>query len=219
MLSVSRENFLKSIYKWVEAGESKVLPVVLAKDMGLSKAAVSQMVKRMEEEGLVVYSRERGIELSEKGHQLALQVVRRHRLWELFLVEVLGYGWEEVHVEAERLEHHSSDELMNRIDAHLGHPSFDPHGYPIPDVRGRMPHAPAVIRLAEAEVGKSYTVARIQDENADLVFFLGKRDIAPGETIVLLEGEPFEGLLKVKTKKGIYRLGAEAVEAVSLYVL
>ncbi len=219
MLSVSRENFLKSIYKWMEAGEPRVLPVVLAKDMRLSKAAVSQMVKRMEEEGLVVYSRDKGVVLTGKGRRLAMQVIRRHRLWELFLVEVLGYGWEEVHEEAERLEHHSSDELMNRIDEHLGCPSFDPHGYPIPDRRGRMPQLPKVIGLAEAEMGKSYTVARIQDENADLVFFLGERDIAPGRTLVLLEGDPFEESLKVRTKKGVYRLGAEAVEAVSLYAL
>ena len=133
-MSVSTENFLKAIFHFqnegLEANSSR-----MAKKLGISNAAVTDMAKKLSRQKLIIYQKYKGLKLTEKGRTLAVSIIRRHRLWELFLHDVLGLSWAEVHDEAEMLEHQTSNFLIEKIDKYLGHPEFDPHGAPIPDQR------------------------------------------------------------------------------------
>lgn len=218
MTSIAIENFIKTVYKQKESGKKKIPLVTIVQNTGLSKAAVSQMTKRLVEQGFVIYSRGNGISLSEKGEQLALQVVRRHRLWEYFLVKVLKYDWAEVHAEAERLEHHSSDELLHRMEAYLKYPKFDPHGYPIPNARGELPETPALIDLAKAKKHHPYTVARVDDSNDEMLRLFATLDIKPGKKLKILK-QYVESTFKVSNEKGEHLLPAELAKTIKLYDL
>lgn len=160
----AEENYLKAIFKLSELArprserETASIPTnAIAVEMGTSAASVTDMIQRLSEKGLVHYEKYRGVLLTDTGRQLATQLVRRHRLWEVFLVDKLGFTWHEVHDLAEELEHVGSEDLTDRLDAFLGHPRFDPHGDPIPNAEGRFtlrqqipltdltPHTPAVV--------------------------------------------------------------------------
>ncbi len=206
MLSVSKEDFLKAVYKLEEEGQLPVLLSAVARHLGISRPAVGSMRRKLEEEGLISYSRGEGVCLSANGRLLALQVIRRHRLWETFLVEVLGFPWEEVHAEAERLEHHSSDALIERMDKYLLHPRFDPHGHPIPDAGGHLPETCVLLHLAKAQKEKTYEVAQVNDLDERLVQYLGEIGLSPGKKLRLLERFDFDKSVQVKTEKGEYLL-------------
>ncbi len=216
MISRAKENFLKALFSLQET-RSRVYLADVAKVLCVTKGAASQMAQRLKKEKLIVHFRGKGIVLSDEGRKLAVKIVRRHRLWEAFLVEVLGYGWEEVHAEAEHLEHHCSEDLMNRIDAYLGYPRFDPHGYPIPDAEGQLPEVPQLTPLAKAEKGQTYKIARIDDTHADVVAYLGEIGIMPGKELSVLEHFSFDQSLKVQTDTGEHTLGHKTLEAIELY--
>jgi DtxR family Mn-dependent transcriptional regulator len=182
-LSSTVQDYLKVIWSATEWAPGPVTVTRLAERMGVRKATVSDAVRRLVDAGLLAHEPYGGVELTELGRGHALGMVRRHRLIETFLVDMLGYGWDEVHDEAENLEHAVSDTLVDRIDALLGHPTRDPHGDPIP-TRDGLPHLPDAILLADAPAGVPLTVERISDSDAALLRALAARGIRPGTVLI-----------------------------------
>jgi DtxR family Mn-dependent transcriptional regulator len=182
-LSSTVQDYLKVIWSATEWAPGPVTVTRLAERMGVRKATVSDAVRRLVDAGLLAHEPYGGVELTELGRGHALGMVRRHRLIETFLVDMLGYGWDEVHDEAENLEHAVSDTLVDRIDALLGHPTRDPHGDPIP-TRDGLPHLPDAILLADAPAGVPLTVERISDSDPALLRALAARGIRPGTVLI-----------------------------------
>ncbi len=179
------ENYLKTIYKVqsVESdGERLVAMGQLAHILGVAPGTATTMVKALAESGLVTYEPYAGVRLTAPGLKLAALVLRRHRLMELFLVQVLGMSWDEVHDEAERLEHAASDRVIDRIDAMLGKPSADPHGDPIPDPEGAV-SAQNYPTLLTCPVGAPVVVIRVTDQDAEFLRFLESSDLKPGQVV------------------------------------
>lgn len=198
MPTVSVENYLKIIYS-LQAEGDRVSTKVLAGALDVSQPSVTSMLQSMATEGLVEYQPYRGALLSEFGRRMALQVIRKHRLIEMFLVETLGYTWDEVHDEAEALEHAISDLLAERMEAFLGHPQFDPHGDPIPTADGHVHHRD-VIPLHEIVPGMSVRVARVLDQAPDVLRHLNSVGIVPDSTIEVIDVLPFDGQMTVRVQ-------------------
>ena len=179
------ENYLKAIYmaQSAESDGNELVPMgQLAHGLGVVPGTATTMVKALAESGLVTYEPYAGVRLTVSGLKLAALVLRRHRLMELFLVQVLGMSWDEVHEEAERLEHAASDRLIDRIDAMLGQPSTDPHGDPIPDSNGAV-SARDYPTLLTCPVGAPVVVTRVTDQDAEFLRFLESSDLKPGQTV------------------------------------
>jgi len=194
------QDYLKVIWSAVEWGEPPITTKALAERFATSQANVSGTMRRLEAQDLVSYEPYKPVVLTELGQRLALGMVRRHRLIETFLAQVLGYGWEEVHEDAERLEHAASERFLTRIDEILSHPTTDPHGDPIPTADGRWESQAGAIRLAEAEPG-GYRVARVDDSDPGRLSRLRVLRVAPGvrlvvsdrrSAIALADGTPIE---------------------------
>jgi DtxR family Mn-dependent transcriptional regulator len=182
------ENYLKAIFLGTaqrDGGAATLLPMgQLASALGVAPGTATTMVKTLAESGLVRYEPYAGVALTSAGEKLAASVVRRHRLIELFLVQVLGFGWDEVHEEAEHLEHAVSDRLIGRIDEMLGHPVVDPHGDPIPDADGAFRHQSA-LTLLTCPLGMPVTVTRVVDQDKAFLRFIESHDLKPGQSIVV----------------------------------
>lgn len=183
-MSVSTEDFLKSIYQLKVDYGRKASSSNLATRLKISHAAVTDMAKKLSAKGLIVYIKYKEITLTPEGRQLALRVVRKHRLWETFLSKVLDFSPQEVHREAEILEHQGSEYLIDRIDAFLGHPEFDPHGDPIPDASGQLPPSQSV-PLGDGVTGIEYTICRIQYNSPEVQEFFNRNGILLGNKIVI----------------------------------
>lgn len=174
MPTISKEDYLKTIFNQRIEKSGMVTTSRLAEVLEISNAATSEMAKKLSDEGFVQYQKYKGLDLTGEGEKIALEVIRRHRLWELFLMKVLNLSWSEVHDEAEMLEHTTTDFLINKIDEYLKYPQFDPHGSPIPGKNGEMPLQPFIMPLNQTESGKSYFVKRVADENSELVNYFSK---------------------------------------------
>ncbi len=194
LLSKSIEDYLKTI--WLSAQDGPVATSVIAVALGVSDASVSGMLAKLSELELVRHTRYHGTLLTPAGEQQALRLVRRHRLIETFLIEYLGFSWDEVHSEAESLEHTVSDRFTERLSARLGHPTHDPHGDPIPGADGTLPDTPDV-PLAELQVGQTLKVARLKTQEADVLAYLAELSIQPGHVLCVSKCEPLGGLLLV----------------------
>jgi DtxR family transcriptional regulator, Mn-dependent transcriptional regulator len=194
-ISPAIEDYLKAIYTLGRA-QTQVTTSLLAEHLGFKPASVTGMLKTMSDMHLVAYTPYHGVELTPAGEQIALEVVRHHRLIELYLVEALGYGWDEVHDEAERLEHHISEKLEARIAAHLGEPDFDPHGDPIPTLEGRLPSG-SDARLADLAAGESGSITRVRDQHPDRLRYLADLGLVPGAPIAVVASAPFDGPLSL----------------------
>jgi DtxR family transcriptional regulator, Mn-dependent transcriptional regulator len=194
---------LKVIYKLSERGERVTTSLMrerlasLEPNGQLSDAAVTQLFKWLAEKGYVQHVLYRGVELSEAGRLVALEMTRRHRLLELFLTRIMGYSWDRVDAEAERLEHVISDEFEDRMDAMLGRPTEDPHGDPIPQKSGEI-IAHETQRLLDLAPGADAVVRRVQDDNAEQLRYLSRLGITPGAAVRVVEREPFGGPLRVR---------------------
>jgi DtxR family Mn-dependent transcriptional regulator len=196
MPSRTIENYLKQLYLEQDAAhergepraarpEDAVVPMgKLASAMGVVPGTATTMVKALADSGLVAYAPRGGVTLSPAGRQLALHVLRRHRLIEVFLVQILGLDWSEVHAEAEELEHVVSDKVLARIDALLGHPSVDPHGDPIPTAKGHVARTRSVT-LADSPAKSALKVTRVLDQSPDFLQFVRTAGLAPGATLVV----------------------------------
>ncbi len=174
MSTISTENYLKKIFNYSQAFGESINTVKLAQELSVSNAAISDMAKKLAKQGLVTYEKYKGMELTSTGEQMALNVIRRHRLWELFLIKVLDLPWSEVHDQAEVLEHHTSEKLIDRIDEYLGFPDFDPHGHPIPKKNGTLPESQQYITLSEASEDSFYKLMQVDDGDKELVNYLSK---------------------------------------------
>jgi DtxR family Mn-dependent transcriptional regulator len=199
MPSEQVEDYLKNIYK-LQEGEGKVSTTSLSERLEISAPSVTEMVKKLADEGIVTYTPYRGVELTTQGRKKALRIIRRHRLWELFLVEVLNYPWDEIDEEAERLEHSTSDKLEQRLDEALGHPRKDPHGDVIPTLAGEVEEVdhPA---LAGVKPGSTVMVARVSDSNPEVLKYAAKMGIKLNKKIKVKERIPFDGSLRIEVGK------------------
>lgn len=181
----SEENYLKALFKLEMQPSKKVTNSALAKALELNPATVLEMIRKMTERKLVSVQPDKSIRLSEKGRKKALLTIRKHRLWEVFLVEKLQYNWNEVHVLAEQLEHIESEDLVNRLEAFLGYPSYDPHGDPIPDRQGKVkPHQ--AISLTQCEAGKTYEVQHFSETGDAFLHYLEQVHIKPGSKLKIM---------------------------------
>lgn len=197
--TTSEENYIKSIYH-LQQETGLVNTSTLAAEMHTRPASVTDMLKKLKAKKLLQYERYKGFKLNEAGKKAALDVVRKHRLWEFFLVEKLKFEWDKVHSIAEELEHISSDELIQRLDKFLGSPSFDPHGDPIPDRHGKIP----VLNqqsLSDLPVKKTVTVSSVTSQTAQMLNMLKHYKIALGTQITILKKFEFDGSLEIKVLK------------------
>lgn len=183
-ISQVAQDFLKAIWSATEWGEPAITTTALAARFGTTPASVSDTLRRLDRQGLIVHQPYRPVQLTDDGHRLALAMVRRHRLLETFLVTTLGYTWDEVHDDAERLEHAVSPLLLDRIDALLGHPEADPHGDPIPREDGSVAHPEDALLLSEAPAGR-YRVVQISDADPAVLSRLGELGLGIGSTVTV----------------------------------
>jgi DtxR family Mn-dependent transcriptional regulator len=215
-ITPAMQDYLKAVYRLGHQGP--VATQRLADELGVAPSSATNMAKRLHELGLVTHEPYHGVTLTEAGRQAALDVVRRHRLWETYLAQAVGMGWDEVHDEAERLEHYLSERLESRIDSLLGFPATDPHGDPIP--REGADPAPGPT-LLQAPAGAEGTISRISDRDPEQLRYLGALGIVPGARVTVLEHLPFEGPVRIRVLTSDepgqeYVLGRMLAEAVRL---
>jgi DtxR family Mn-dependent transcriptional regulator len=192
----STEDYIKAVFTLMTETD-RVATSAIAAELRLSDASVTGMVKKLAAKGLVRYERYRGVGLTEEGRRLALRILRRHRLWELFLVSFLKYPWELVHDEAERLEHATSDELEQRLDRLLGHPPVDPHGDPIPTAAGELT-AGKGMPLSGCSPGSIVVVSRVSDRDPAVLQHAAKLGLSLRARVLVLEKTPADGSLVVR---------------------
>jgi DtxR family transcriptional regulator, Mn-dependent transcriptional regulator len=215
--STAVEDYAKAIYTLERRGHAPVSTNALAERIGVTAASASGMVKRLGELGLVEHRPYRGVWLTDDGRRVALEVMRHHRLLELYLVQDLGVPWDRVHQEAEVLEHVLSEELEDLIAAKLGDPTHDPHGDPIP-TRELTIEERATESLQALAAGSRGIFTRISDSDADMLRFLAQRGIAPGDELEVIEKQPFEGPLFVRFGEQVHVLGGELARAMRVEV-
>jgi DtxR family transcriptional regulator, Mn-dependent transcriptional regulator len=213
-LSSAVEDYLKAVYALESAGE-RATTSALAGRMRVSAPSVTVMMKRLAALGLVERAPYRGVMLTETGRLAALEVLRHHRLLERYLADVLGLGLDQVHAEADALEHVLSEELEQRIDAALGFPTRDPHGDPIPDASLKIT-AQAARTVAELEPGESAVVTRVPDGDPELLRYLGELALVPGDAVELIALGPFGGPATVRTQSGEHAIARELAATIDV---
>ena len=207
------EDYLKAIYA-IGKGTGPAATNEIAQRLALAPASVSGMVRRLAEQGLLAYERYHGVKLTETGRRAALRTLRRHRVIEAYLSRALGFPWDRVHDEAERLEHAVSDELVDRMAATIGEPMVDPHGAPIPTRDGAVDETEHT-SLADLAVGASGVVARVTDEDPEMLRYLGELSIRPGKRITVKARAPFDGPITLLVGKEELSIGP----ALAMHVL
>ena len=205
----SEENYLKTLYKLEVSQVKKVNNIALSKSLDLNPATVLEAVRKLSAKKLVETLPDKTIQLTEKGRKKALSIVRKHRLWEVFLVDKLAYKWNEVHELAEQLEHIESDDLIKRLDAFLGYPAVDPHGDPIPDENGKLKKMKTQ-PLTAAPLKKRVTIIALGNSSDEFLRYLDKIGITIGDTVEVSEIEDFDKSLTVLHKKSSFSLSNEA---------
>jgi DtxR family Mn-dependent transcriptional regulator len=216
-LTAAVEDYVKAVYT-LELREGTASTTALAARLEVTPAAVSGMLPKLTALGLVEHEPYRGVRLTDRGRLVALEVVRHHRLLELFLVESLGMGWDEVHAEAEVLEHVLSEELEELIAAKLGHPTLDPHGDPIPSRELAIEDAVESRDLYQLEPGARGTLVRVSDDDPEMLRFLTDRGITPGTELEVIDRQPFDGPLSVRVGDDVHVLGAVLSRAMRVTV-
>lgn len=214
-LSASSQNYLKAIWSLGEWSEQPVTPTTVAARAGVKLSTASDAIRKLTDQGLLEHAPYSAVTLTQEGHRLAVAMVRRHRLIEAFLVEVLGYRWDQVHDEAETLEHAVSDFMIDRIDERLGHPTRDPHGDPIPAPDGTVV-TPDAMLLTELGADRRAQVERISDDDSELLQFFGDHGIGYGTVLQTRPAAPYSDTVEVtiEGKDAVLSLGRSATEAV-----
>jgi DtxR family transcriptional regulator, Mn-dependent transcriptional regulator len=212
--TLSEENYLKAIYHLEKQGNGKVSATAIAEELENNPASVVDMLKRLTEKKLIQYDKTKGALLTSHGRKAAVLIVRKHRLWEVFLHDKLGYNWDEVHDIAEQLEHIRDYDLPDRLDKFLGFPKYDPHGDPIPQSNGHLPVS-ASKPLSVAEVNDKVKVCSVSDSSADFLRYLEKQGIGLNQYLLVKEIQGFDKsvLVQLKDKKEVY-LSAEAAKKI-----
>ena len=200
MHSFTEENYLKTIYALAARQDGDEVSTNALAEMTATKAAsVSDMLKKLADKQLIHYKKYQGVRLTDEGERLALKIIRRHRLWEVFLVEKLGFGWDEVHSMAEELEHIRSDELVERLDAFLNNPQFDPHGDPIPTVAGEMPTT-GYRQLSDITTGGRVRIMGVLEHSAEFLQHLVRSGLTLGCEVVVNQISSFDRSIEVQIK-------------------
>jgi len=195
-MTLTEENYLKALHRLSQNGESISVKRIAAL-LDIKMPTVNSMVKNLSEKKLIKYEKYKSIELTEKGRKQALLILRKHRLTELFLKDVMGLGWEEVHDIAEQIEHLQSDLFFNRVDEMLGYPKFDPHGEPIPDSQGKLPQLKAT-PLSLCQPSKKYQLSGVLNNDASFLTYLNSVDLQLGSQIEILTIQEFDKSMAVK---------------------
>ena len=196
-MTISEENYLKVIYHLSLVSPKGVNTNAIAGMLETKASSVSDMLKKLATKELVSYQKYQGVLLTDKGIRVAKMIVRKHRLWEVFLVEKLHFSWDEVHEIAEELEHIKSEKLINKLDSFLDFPAFDPHGDPIPDANGDVKKVNKLL-LSDSELNKEYRCIGVKDSSSDFLKYLDKQKIALGSTFLVKEKEVFDDTLLVE---------------------
>ncbi|MEP0005786.1 MAG: metal-dependent transcriptional regulator [Balneola sp.] len=213
-LSQSVEDYLKAIYL-LEIDGVVATTNNIAESLSVSSASVTNMFKKLAKLQLINHKSYRGAELTEAGEKIALEVIRHHRLLELYLKEMMGYSWDQVHDEAEKLEHHISEQFEDKIAELLNDPTHDPHGDPIPSKEGVVPEM-ASLAITDADENESYIIGRVRDQDPELLRFLEKSGIIPGVKVTILEKTPFDGPVKIKLEDKETTIGNSVAKDVFL---
>ena len=200
MTSLAEENYLKAIYKLQEKHADVVTTSALAESLGINAASVTDFIKKMSVKKLISYQKSKGVKLSEQGRQIALNIIRKHRLWEVWLVNNLQFKWDEVHEIAEQLEHVISDELIEQLDKHLGYPKADPHGDLIPDAKGRFIKNISK-PLNECSKADKVTFTGVADHSNSFLQYLTKSNIKLGDELLVEAIEEFDKSFQVKINR------------------
>ncbi|MEP4535020.1 MAG: metal-dependent transcriptional regulator [Cyclobacteriaceae bacterium] len=210
-LSLAEENYLKSIYHLAGQAEGGVSTNAIAEDLNTKPASVSDMMRKLSDKGVIEYKKYKGVQISDTGKKIALSVIRKHRLWEVFLLEKLGFKWDEVHDIAEQLEHIKSPLLIKKLDEFLDYPSVDPHGDPIPNEDGEI-KIQTNYSLSEMETGSVGMVTNVPDSNPALLRHLDQIKMKLGSKITVKEKVEFDGsvLIAIGDQTPIYLSGAIA---------
>lgn len=214
-MTLSEENYLKSIFALQKANPKGVSTNVLAKHLETKPASTTEMIKKLHEKELVLYQPYQGVTLNDQGEELALRIIRKHRLWETFLVDKLDFSWDEVHDVAEQLEHIRSEKLVQELDRFLGFPKQDPHGDPIPDAQGRMIKMEKK-RISQLKAGDYGKCIGVNDTSSSFLQFLDKQNIKLGSTIKILSVEAFDQSMTVNVDEKEMLLSKIATE--NIYV-
>lgn len=197
-VSSSKEDYIKAIFHLQEE-DAIVTTNALARQLETKAASVTDMLKKLKTQKLLLYEKYKGFKLSPEGRKMALQIIRKHRLWELFLVKELRFGWEEVHEMAEELEHITSKKLIERLDEYLGFPKADPHGDPIPDSNGKVP-VKKQMNLAEVKLNMPAVVSNISDQSTDMLELLRHKGLALGTKVEVKKRFAFDNSIELKIK-------------------
>jgi DtxR family transcriptional regulator, Mn-dependent transcriptional regulator len=216
VITREREDYLKTIYK-LQQEESPVRTTAIAKALGVEPASVTGVIKRLAELSYLEHQPYKGVTLTRSGELVALEVIRHHRLIELYLIDALNYGWDEVHDEAERLEHAVSPLFIQRIEAALGYPEIDPHGSPIPTTDGHVAPRKGT-PLTQLDKGQHGHVARVSDDDPGLLRYLASLEIRPGAEIEVKAIEPYGGPITVTINGQQHSLGPQAADQIFVEV-
>lgn len=215
MFSQSEENYIKAIYHLAADSKKGISTNSIAKKLETKASSVTDMIKKLSEKKVVVYKKYQGVTLTDFGKKIAVNIVRKHRLWEVFLVEKLNFSWDEVHEVAEQLEHIKSPKLINELDAFLGNPKRDPHGDPIPDGEGNLQVIEKSL-LSTLIKGESGVCVGVDDSSSEFLKFLDKQGIALGKQLKIISIEPFDGSLQIEIENQLLSISSKI--ASNLYI-
>lgn len=216
LMSPSEENYIKVIYHLSQVTPMGVSTNAIATTLETKASSVTDMLKKLAEKKWVNYQKYQGVTLTDSGNQKAKMIIRKHRLWEVFLVEKLDFSWDEVHEIADELEHIQSDTLVSRLDKYLGFPSFDPHGDPIPNANGEIAKQERLL-LSHAAINQVYRFIGVCDSSTQFLQFLDKQQIALGDEITIVDQEPFDHSMTVRINAKEIVLSQKIAD--NLYVL
>ncbi|WP_157208575.1 metal-dependent transcriptional regulator [Mariniflexile maritimum] len=211
MTTLSEENYLKTIYHLGQQGTIAVSTNAIAEKIESKASSVTDMVKKLADKNLANYVKYQGVSLTNLGRLTAASVIRKHRLWEVFLVEKLHFSWDEVHDVAEQLEHIKSLKLVNELDAFLGFPTHDPHGDPIPDKNGNYTLSKS-INILQMEVGSQGVLVHVKDSSDVFLKYLNKTNLALGDAIKIMDFEPFDGSMIIQTNSNTINISKEVAK-------
>ncbi len=217
IFSEAIEDFLKAVYL-LQQEQDRVQTSALAEALNITAPSTTEMAKKLAKANLVVHEPYRGIRLTAAGERVALEIVRNHRLLELFLVRALGYTWDEVHEEAERLEHAVSERLIHRIAEYLGNPRYDPHGDPIPGPEGELTRR-ELTPLSQWPQGEKGIVARLRDQAPEMLRYLAEKGLVIGAEVEVIQADPFDGPLALLVEETRQVIGANVAQYVLVSAL
>jgi DtxR family Mn-dependent transcriptional regulator len=217
-LTYAEENYLKALIKLSSGPERQVSTNAIASHLSTSAASVTDMLKKLADKQLISYQKYQGATLTEEGYQIATDLVRKHRLWEVFLVQKLGMSWDEVHEIAEELEHIQSPKLIEKLDAFLGHPKFDPHGDPIPNAQGKYTLR-SQIPLTELIVGQSGTVIGVREDDSSYLKHLTEKGISLGKTATLLAMDAYDHSVHLEIEQKKINLSGQVAQHILVKII